>query len=136
RADGHCRALLSFPTRRSSDLERLLRKQRGPLRELDQRGARSATFESKPEESVFADRTRRHLRGLVLIRRKLRGNVEELHARFGVRAHAAAQFMNIRTCDWTCTAARMSAMGANAAMSSSVAPATRRYDSSAPALSS
>src|SRR5206468_8537235 len=115
-------------------VERSLRKQRRPLLEGDPRRARATALESKSEEPVFADRTGGHLRRLIPIRRKLRGIVEELHARFGVRVRAAAQFMNIRTCDLTWTAARISAMGANAAMSSRVAFATRQYISSVPAL--
>ena len=101
-------------------IKSLLREQRRTLRDVDQRRSRSTAREAKMQVTVLSDNAGRHLRRLVLIRREFRRIVECAHAP-DIVSRRRVQFMNIRTCALTWMAARISFIGANPAMSSSVA---------------
>ena len=94
-----------------------------PMRQLGQHRAAVAMFEPEAEESVLTRRTGGKLLRLVPIVGNLRRVAKRAHREFPGYVAVAHQFMNIRTCDLTWIAARMSVSGANADMSSTAAAA-------------
>src|SRR6266550_3202620 len=107
-------------------IKRLLGEERRAMRQLGQHRTAAAMFEPEAKESILARRTGGELLRLVPIVGNLRRVAKRAHRKFPGYVAVAHQFMNIRTCDLTWIAARMSVSGANADMSSTAAAAELR----------